>query len=424
MMKHKGLLLAAAASMLALSAGAAFSADPVTITIESWRTDDASVWNDTIIPMFEKAHPDIKVVYAPTNAPDYNAALNAKLAGGTAGDIIICRPFDQSLGMYKAGQLLDLTKLPGMENFADSTKVAWQTDDGKVTFCLPMASVIHGFIYNKDAFADAGITDVPATVDDFFADLDKIKAKGNYTPVDIGTHDQWEAATMAYENIGPNYWKGEDGRKALIAGKEKLTDADWVAPFQQMAKWIPYMGDGYQAQAYSDSQNLFSLGKAAIYPADSWDIPTFEKANPDLKFAAFPPPVPKAGDKCYISDQLDHAVGINAASKNLDAAKTFVTWMAGDDFAAAYANALPGFFALTSHPIKVTDPVAAQFLSWRQNCASTIRATYQILSRGTPNLENDLWAESANVLNGTDTPEAAAKKLQDGLDSWYKPGQS
>ncbi len=420
---QKTLLLSGAALALAVSAGAAL-ADPVNLTIESWRTDDASVWTDTIIPLFEKSHPDIKVTYSPTNAPDYNAALNAKLAGGTAGDIIICRPFDQSLSMFKAGQLLDLTNLPGMENFADSTKVAWQTDDGKSTFCLPMASVIHGFIYNTDAFAKVGITTPPATMADFHADLDKIKADGTYTPIDLGTHDQWEAATMGWENIGPNYWKGEDGRKALIAGTQKLTDADWVAPFKELATWGPYMGDGYQAQTYSDSQNLFSLGKAAIYPAGSWDIPTFEKANPDLKFAAFPPPVPNAGDKCYISDQLDHAVGINAASKNIDAAKTFVTWMAGDDFAAAYANALPGFFALTSHKVEVKDPIAAQFLSWRQNCASTIRATYQILSRGTPNLENDSWAESANVLNGTDTPEAAAKKLQDGLDSWYKPGQS
>jgi raffinose/stachyose/melibiose transport system substrate-binding protein len=422
-MLHKSLLLATAGAALMLSAGMAF-ADPVTLTFESWRTDDASVWTDTIIPMFEKAHPDIHVVFAPTNPPDYNAALNAKLQGGTAGDIILCRPFDASLALFKAGNLADITNLPGMENFADSTKVAWQTDDGKSTFCLPMASVIHGFIYNKDAFADAGITDVPKTVDDFFADLDKIKAKGNYTPIDLGTHDQWEAATMGYQNIGPNYWKGEEGRKALISGQQKLTDPAWVAPYEQLAKWAPYMGDGYQAQTYSDSQNLFSLGKAAIYPAGSWDIPTFEKANPDLKMGAFPPPVPKAGDKCYISDQLDHAVGINAATKNMDAAKTFVSWLASDDFAAAYANALPGFFALTSHKIEVKDPIAAQFLSWRQDCASTIRSTYQILSRGTPNLENDTWAESANVLNGTDTPQAAGEKLQKGLDSWYKPGQS
>ena len=30
---------------------------------------------------------------------------------------------------------------------------------------------------------------------------------------------------------------------------------------------------------------------------------------------------------------------------------------------------------------------------------------------------------SANVLNGTETPEQAADRLQKGLDSWYKPAQ-
>jgi raffinose/stachyose/melibiose transport system substrate-binding protein len=62
-------------------------------------------------------------------------------------------------------------------------------------------------------------------------------------------------------------------------------------------------------------------------------------------------------------------------------------------------------------------------VSWRDKCKSTIRSTYQILSRGTPNLENETWVESANVINGTVTPEEAAKKLQTGLDSWYKPAE-
>ena len=44
-----------------------------------------------------------------------------------------------------------------MENFSDVAKAAWTTDDGKTTFCVPMASVIHGFIYNKDAFDKLGI---------------------------------------------------------------------------------------------------------------------------------------------------------------------------------------------------------------------------------------------------------------------------
>ena len=391
-----------------------------TLTIESWRSDDLPIWQDKILPVFMKAHPDIKVVFSPTDSTQYNAALNTKLQGGSAGDIITCRPFDASLALFKAGQLADVTSLPGMENFSPTAKVAWSTDDGKQAFCVPMASVLHGFIYNQDAFTKVGITAPPKTMDEFYADLDKIKADGTYIPLDIGTHDQWEAATMGYQNIGPDYWKGEDGRKALIAGKEKLTDADWVAPFKELAKWKPYLADGFESQTDSDSTTLFQTGKAAIYPAGSWAITSFE-SNKDLKMAAFAPPVPKAGDQCYISDHVDIAMGLNAASKNQDAAKTFLSWVASDEFATLYSNALPGFFSLSSHDIKVNDPVAQQFVAWRQTCKSTIRSTYQILSRGTPNLENDTWTAAANVINGTETPEAAAKKLQDGLDSWYKP---
>ncbi len=48
-----------------------------------------------------------------------------------------------------------------MENFSDVAKSAWITDDGKNVFCVPMASVIHGFFYNKDAFDKLGLKDRP-----------------------------------------------------------------------------------------------------------------------------------------------------------------------------------------------------------------------------------------------------------------------
>jgi len=403
------------------SAGVAFA--DASLTIDSWRPDDLTIWQDKILPVFMKEHPDIKVTFQPTDSTQYNSALNSKLQGGSEADIITCRPFDASLALFKAGNLVDLTALPGMDNFSDTAKVAWSTDDGKQTFCVPMASVLHGFIYNKDAFDKVGIKEPPKTVDEFFADLDKIKADGTYTPLDIGTHDLWEAATMGYQNIGPNYWKGEDGRKALIAGTQKLTDDDWVEPYKQLAKWKPYLADGFESQTDSDSTNLFQNGKAAIYPAGSWAISNFEQ-NPDLKMGTFPPPVQKDGDQCYISDHVDIAMGLNAASKNQDAAKTFLSWVASDEFQGLYANALPGFFPLSKNKIEIKDPIAQQFVAWRSTCKGTIRSTYQILSRGTPNLENDTWQASANVINGTETPEDAAKKLQAGLDSWYKPGKS
>lgn len=399
--------------------GGAASAQDVTLTIESWRNDDLTIWQNTIIPAFEAQNPGIKVVFAPSAPAEYNAALNSKLAAGSAGDLITCRPFDASLELYNQGHLADLTDLAAMANFSPVAKSAWQTDDGSATFCVPMASVIHGFIYNKDAFDALGIA-VPTTRDEFFAALETIKADGTYIPMAMGTNDQWEAATMGYNNIGPNHWKGEEGRLALIKGEQSLTDAQWVAPFEELARWKDYLGDGFEAQTYPDSQNLFTLGRAAIYPAGSWEISGFN-AQADFAMGAFPPPVAAAGDTCYISDHTDIAIGLNAKSPNAEAARTFLEWVGSAEFAAIYANALPGFFSLNSTPVEMQDPLAQEFVSWRGKCQSTIRSTYQILSRGTPNLENETWNASANVIRGSETPADAAKRLQDGLASWYEP---
>jgi len=392
-----------------------------TLTIESWRNDDLTIWQDTIIPAFEAQNPDIKVVFAPSAPAEYNAVLNSKLQAGSAGDLITCRPFDASLELYNQGHLADLSGLASMANFSPVAKSAWQTDDGAATFCVPMASVIHGFIYNADAFEQLGIA-VPTTNEEFYAALDKIKADGTYIPMAMGTNDQWEAATMGYNNIGPNFWKGEEGRLALIKGEQKLTDPQWVAPFTELAKWKDYLGDGFEAQTYPDSQNLFTLGRAAIYPAGSWEISGFN-TQATFKMGAFPPPVAAAGDTCYISDHTDIAIGMNAASPNAEAAKVFLEWVGSPEFATLYANALPGFFSLNSTPVEMQDPLAQEFVSWRGKCQSTIRSTYQILSRGTPNLENETWNASANVIKGTETPEAAAERLQAGLAAWYAPQQ-
>ncbi len=417
-MTFKHMKLALLAATMLGSAGTAMAED-VTLTIESWRNDDLPIWQEKLIPAFEASHPGIKVKFAPSAPTEYNAVLNSKLEAGTAGDLITCRPFDASLSLYNKGQLAAIQDLPNMKNFGDVAKAAWSTDDGAATFCVPMASVIHGFIYNAEIFEELGL-EAPKTVDAFFALLDKIKEDGSYIPMAMGAKDQWEAATMGYTNIGPNYWKGEEGRLALIKGEQKLTDEDWVEPFRQLAKWAPYLGDGYEAQAYPDSQNLFTLGRAAIFPAGSWEISIFNE-QADFKMGAFPPPVQKEGDTCYISDHTDIGIGMNAKGPNQEAAKTFLNWVGSAEFASLYANSLPGFFSLSNETVEMEDPLAKEFVSWRESCKSTIRPAHQILSRGTPNLWNEMWNVSANVLRGAQTPEEAGETLQKGLASWYEP---
>lgn len=392
-----------------------------TLTIESWRVDDKTLWETVLIPAFQKKHPGIEVKFSPTAPTEYDSTLNARLSGGTAGDLLACRPFDVSLALYKRGQLEKLDGKAGMENFPASAKVAWQTDDGKDTFCMPIASVMHGFLYNKKIFRELKLQP-PATEEEFFKVLETVKKSGKYAPLALGTADQWEANQVVFTSIGANYWKGEDGRKALIAGKVKFTDPQFVGAWEYEARLGSYLSKGASAQTYGDSQNQFALGKAAIYPSGSWDIAYF-KQDAELELGAFNPPVRKAGDKCYISDHTDIGMSVNKKSKNKEDAYKFLAWLGSQEFADIYTNKVTGFFSLSNHLISIKDPVAKQMNGWRASCASTIRLNAQILNRGEPSMENELWNVNAQVLNGKLAPKDAARQIQAGFAKWYKPQQ-
>ena len=97
----------------------------------------------------------------------------------------------------------------------------------------------------------------------------------------------------------------------------------------------------------------------------------------------------------------------NAASKNPEESKIFLEWLTSAEFAEIFANEVPGFFPLHTHSINVNDPVAKEFISWKDDCDTTIRNSVHIVGRGEPNLESVLWEVVSGVVNGTMSPEDA-----------------
>jgi raffinose/stachyose/melibiose transport system substrate-binding protein len=403
----------------ALLAALLLPASAGTLVIESWRVDDKALWENVLLPAFARHHPGVTVKFAPTAPTGYDAALAGRLARGTAGDLIACRPFDVSLALYRGGHLDRLDGKQGLQNFDRSSLVAWQTDDGKDTFCMPVASVIHGFFYNKDIFRRHDLQP-PRTVDDFFRVLDVLK-KAGVTPLALGTAEQWESSQIVYTNIGPNFWRGEEGRKALIAGRAKLTDRPFVDALDFTARLGRYLPADAAKQTYAASQARFASGGAAVYPAGSWDIAHFSR-TPGLALGVFPPPLPREGAACHISDHMDLGLGVNRNSKNKEDAYKFMAWVGSQEFADLYTNRLTGFFTLSHHLIAVRDPVAKQMAEWRKRCASTIRVNAQVLDRGQPGMEAELWAVTSQVLNGSLAPGDGAVRLQNRVEQG-RPGQ-
>lgn len=397
---------------------------PVSLCIESWRMDDLALWQDTILPAFHKEHPNIEVTFQPVVNTEYSSSLATKMEAGTACDLIMVEPFDFRLSMYLDGDLANLNGLAALENFSDLALSAWSTDDNSEHYAVPLASVIHGFIYNADIFEELGLEE-PSTMGEFMAVLEAVKKDGRYVPLAMGTADYFVPGLLGFQLIGPMYWHGEEGRLGLIAGTEKFTDPQYVKVWEVLASWAPYMPDGYQAVSYSDMQNLFTLGKAAVYPAGSWEISIFNNQVGDkFKMGAFPPPLPEEGAECYVNDHMDMGMALNAHAKHPEEAKVFLNWLGTAEFAELWSNALPGFFPLSEHPVQVTDPLAKEFLSWRSQCKTTFRNAYKILSRGEDfNTDTEINRVTALVMNGEMAPQEAAETIQTGLESWYEPQQ-
>jgi raffinose/stachyose/melibiose transport system substrate-binding protein len=400
------------------AAPSAAPAETVQLTLGSWRTEDLAMWQDEILPAFTAKYPNIKVEFRPTNTNEYNAAIQSQIEGGTGPDLITCRPYDVNRSWIEKGFFENLDGSKALDAFDPQALDAWRGADN-APYCVPVAAVLAGFYYNQDIFAELGLQ-VPTTQDEFLAVLQKVKDSGKYEALALGSAESWQLAYNGWYNIGPNYWKGEDGRLGLIDGTKKATDPEFVASLAAFNAWKPFLPNGQESLKYADMAQLFALGKAAIIPDGSWDIN--QLAANGVKVGVFGPPVAKTGDQRFLQEMPDMAIGINKASTHKDAAKTFLEWIASNDFLSVYVNKVPGFFAMTKSPVTYTNPTAQAFADLKNGAKLTPRLGLDRLSSGTPPFDDEAW-RLLQVMFTTNTmsPDQVAKELQAGLESWYAP---
>jgi raffinose/stachyose/melibiose transport system substrate-binding protein len=400
------------------------AAEPVTLTLGSWRVDDVDAWT-AIAKAFNEDYPNITLKFDPTNPPDYNATLRTQLETKTAPDVFFVRSFATGRELFDQGYIASLKDLPGItDTFTDASRAPWATDAGE-PYAVPIIAVSHGIYYNMDLFAKNGIT-VPTTWEELMADAQKLKAAG-VVPFANGTKDAWDINEVVMMQLIPSNIGGYEGRMAYLKGDRCFNDADMVAAYQRIADLKPFLPEGFEATDYYGAQQLFSQGQAAMMFDGSWSTGGFEKDATDFKWSVFAAPAPKGKDS-YVTFHIDAAIGANAASKNLEAAKTFLAWLETPKFAGLLGNQLPGFFPLGKDVPQLSDPIAQTFMSFNTQAKGTdIRFVWEKLLAA-PSGSVDAYTEMNNdvisILKGEMTPQQAADKLQAALAGWYEPAKT
>jgi raffinose/stachyose/melibiose transport system substrate-binding protein len=162
--------------------------DVVTLNFFQFKVEIADQLAE-MIKEFEAEHPNIKIkLESVGGGADYSAALKAKFASGEQPDIFNNGGF-KMLELWKE-HLADLSEEPWVEHVLPIGKVPMtDVEDGKL-YGMPVNLEGYGFIYNKDLFEEAGITEPPTTISELKAAAEKLEKNG-ITPFSAGYAEWW-----------------------------------------------------------------------------------------------------------------------------------------------------------------------------------------------------------------------------------------
>ena len=197
-------------ALAALIAGLA-AAHAGSLKIESWRNDDADIWNCKIIPAFNKHYPDIKVEFAPLGAEGIQRRAQRaprRRSRGRSHRLPAVRRLARSLQQAPARRS---QRPQGHGQFLRRRQIRLD-DRRRQDDVLRADGFGHPRLHLQQGRLRQSRRDRAEDDERIPRVLDKLKKDGTYTPIVLGTADQWEAATMGFQNIGPDYWDGETGR--------------------------------------------------------------------------------------------------------------------------------------------------------------------------------------------------------------------
>ena len=213
--------------------------------------------------------------------------LASRLAQSDPPDTFQAHAGAELTDYIKAGQIEDLSqeyKDWGLSNAFPKGLIDNLTVGGKI-YSVPAnihrANVIWG---NKTVLAGAGITADAKTLDAFFADLEKLKAKG-VTPLALGR--DW-TQLMLFESVlisdlGAQKFTG------LWNGSTKWDDAGVTKSIADYTKLLSYTNKDRDTFDWTDAEKLIMDGKAGYQLMGDWEAADLDaKKFSGYSYSAFP----------------------------------------------------------------------------------------------------------------------------------------
>ncbi|MFC4808746.1 extracellular solute-binding protein [Paenibacillus sp. GCM10023250] len=213
-----------------------------------------NLW-DTIVPMFEKDHPGIKVneVYIPSGTgaqPTYDRILAAKKAGKGSGGIDL---YEDGLSNVTQGQKDDLWDALDPAKIANLSNVEAATMTDVANMAVPYRSSAVVLAYNSDK-----VKTPPKTLDELFAWIKANPERFAYNDPSTGGAGSSFVTTTLYDKLP------EDA----IHNDDPSVEQQWDTGFQTLKDLGKYVyGKGIYPKKNQGTLDLLISGEVDMIPA-------------------------------------------------------------------------------------------------------------------------------------------------------------
>jgi N,N'-diacetylchitobiose transport system substrate-binding protein len=361
-------------------------------TITVWLMTDAQKgWPGVVNQAnarFEKAtRAKVKVEWQQWS--NYTTKLDSTFAGSTAIPDVVELGNTQTASYIAAGAFSTLKK----RDFANSTtwlkglEESGTSPDGALQ-AVPYYAGSRVVIYRKDLWTKAGVTAVPQTLDELYADLDKVKAANASDPSFSAFYmpgKYWYAAMSFVYGAGGQIATHDGGK--WTGALESPAAQQGLAAWQKLASTYSVGG---ATKDEADQDNIMAQGHVAAILGNGWEVGSVtdpKTGNPKLAPALSTFPMPGATAGNYTPSFLggsDLAVPEKASHKGLGAEwiKVFTDTVSQTQLAKF---AIPNTTALLT--------VYEQQAQANQSTGEAAKSTWFV-----PNTPNWANVESGNVL--------------------------
>ncbi len=280
-----------------------------------------------MIAEFNKEFPNITVTTEAVT--DYAEDSLLRLSTGDWGDVMFIPAVDKTdLSSY-------FMPLDSLDNLSKELNFVDQWEFGGNCYGIPYMANAQGLLYNKKVFADAGITELPKTPDEFVADLQLIKDKTDaiplYTNYAAGwTMGAWDAYVGTVSN-GDNTYQNQK----LVHTAEPFSDPGDGTGAYNVYKILydacanGLIEDDYTTTDWEGCKGMMNRGEIGTMVLGSWAYAQMQEAGDTPENVGYMPFPITVNGKQYVNAGGDYNYGINVNSsdENKLASLIFVKWM-------------------------------------------------------------------------------------------------